>query len=96
MRSLVEYSKHISDVFESTRDMALNSDYESEVMAKAEIAMLGILKECEINDDILEVWNGSLINLDPNFDRISWLRQTGLKKAMRWVTEGKTILDKLQ
>lgn len=65
--------------------MVLKHDYDNEIIAKAEIKMLEMLKECEINDNVLEVWNSSLINLDPDLDRISWLRQTGLKKALRWV-----------
>ena len=61
MRSQIDYSEHMSNVFESTRDMTLSNDFESQIIAKAEIAMLGILKECEIDDKILEVWNKSLI-----------------------------------
>jgi len=92
MRSQVEFGTHISEVFESTRDMAMDGAIDNEIIAKAEISMLELLMKCDIDDSIIEIWNSALTNLDPNLDRISWLRQTGLKRAMRWVTEGGKLI----
>lgn len=83
-RSLIEYSQRIITLDESTRDIKP----EEAVMTRSEIKMLQILKECEITDSILKDWHMSLINLDPNLGRISWLRQTGLRRALGWATNG--------